>query len=549
MKSLKVIARLARRALPLVGIAAAGLAVFPGMARAQDGGFTGSSGYGISLASTVVQRYYPNSTTNAYPFRAANLNPNDINFQDCEDNIHLVFNMLETGGTAGGSSQDILQVWAGTTDCTQTTARSGAESPFCWQVAAAQLFVLNGTFDIYARQLTRYIDTTLDSVPNSGNPPSDPAGAPESACHTQTSSGQVALNIYFMFLPNTGDATPDASFSYSLNADLVGPLAPYNLTVGIGDQLLLLNWSSQIDSTIQGFNIYAQDQGANGLGIGSEGGATTVTTPIYCHQSGSTSCPDASGLDGATDSTTSADACTTTFSDASAYTEVLDATSYSSMSDADLAAIGCVRSSPVKGVSTGQLNGGACSSTVLVDKFTSNVSITTTEDDGGTTVDGAVTSTVTSVDGAGATGLVGISEIDASVYGVGNVGGNTTSSFNVENLANGDRLINGHQYAIAVAAYDDDGNVGLLSNLVCQTPEPIVDFWDRYTADGGTAGGGFCALEAPGVPVAGSMFGMGVGVAIVALARRRRRRNHSTGSFGCPRSPKCQPSGWHGENS
>jgi hypothetical protein len=494
------------------------------VAHAQDGGFTGSSGYGISLANSVVQRYYPNSSTNAYPFRAANLNPNDINFQDCEDDIHLVFTLLETGGSTG-DAPDILQVWAGTTDCTQTTARSGAESPFCWQVAGAQEFITTTSFDIYARTLTRYIDSTLDAVPNSGNPVS--ASQPESACHTQTSSGQVAMNIYFMFLPNTGDAAPDAYLAYPLNADLVGPLAPYNLTAGIGDQLLLLNWSSQIDSTIQGFNIYAQDQGANGLGVGAEGGATAVTTPIYCHQGGTTTCGDSGGAaDDAADSTSPVDACTTTYSDASAYTEVLDATSYSSMSDADLASLGCVRSSPVKGVSTGQLNGGACTSSVLVDKFTSNVTITATEEGGVDGVDAAVTPIVTSLDGAGgATGLVGISEIDASVYGVGNVGGNTTSSFNVETLPNGQRLVNGHQYALAVAAYDDDGNVGLLSNLVCQTPEPIIDFWDRYTTDGGTAGGGFCALQAPGVPVAGSMFGMGVGVAMVAFARRRRRRN------------------------
>jgi hypothetical protein len=519
-----LVARFALRALAAllrVGIAAVGLAWFcPATAHAQEGGVTGSSGYGISLPSSVVQRYYPENE-DPYPVRAPNLNPNDINFQDCEDNIHLVFNVSETGGDAT-SAPDILQVWAGTTDCTLTSARGGGVSPFCWQVAPAQYFTATATFDIYARNLTRYIDSTPSSVPNGGNPVVGP-GQVESACHTQTSSGQVALNIYFMFLPNTGDATPDASLSYSLNVDLVGPLAPYNLTAGIGDQLLLLNWSSQIDPTIQGFNIYAEDQGTNGLAVGPEGGATTVTTPIYCQENGATTCVDSGG---AADDASGVDACTTTYSDASGYSEVLDASSYSGLSDADLASLGCIRSSPVKGITTGQLNGPACTSSVLVDKFTSNVTLTTTEEGGISDVDGGViTPIVTSVDGAGATGLVGISEIDASAYGVGNVGGNTTSSFNVETLPSGMRLIDGHQYAIAVAAYDDDGNVGLLSNLVCQTPAPIVDFWDRYAVAGGTAGGGFCALQAPGVPVAGSMFGMGVGVAMVAFLRRRRRTN------------------------
>jgi hypothetical protein len=522
-------ARRRLRLLGLLGLMSLGISL-PRTAHAQDGGSSSSSGYGISLASSVVPRYYPQGTTNAYayPFRAANLNPNDINFQDCEDDIQLTFSLLESGGGTT-DAPDILQVWAGTTDCTQTTARSGAESPFCWQVAVAEQFNQTATIDIFARSLTRYIDSTLSSVPNDGNPVIGP-NQPESACHTQTSSGQVALNIYFMFLPNTGDATPDASYTYSLNADLVGPLAPYNLTAGIGQQLLLLNWSSQVDPTIQGFQIFAEDQGPNGLGLGMEAGAATLNTPIYCHQSGATTCVDSgiTGDDSGIDATLASDAdCTTTFSDASAYTEILDATAYSGLSDADLATMGCVRSSPVKGVTTGQLGGGACTSTVLVDKFTSNVTLTESLDGGESAVDGeVVTPIVTTVDGAGsATGLVGISEIDASVYGVGNVGGNTTSSFNIQTLPNGQPLIDGHQYAVAVAAYDDDGNVGLLSNLVCQTPEPIVDFWDRYSADGGTAGGGFCALEAPGAPVAGSVFGVGVGVAVVAFARRRRRRN------------------------
>jgi hypothetical protein len=517
-----------KRALGLIGGAAlvSLVAMSPRTAHAQltgSGTGIGSSGssYGISLASTVVQRYYPNSDTKLYPFRNANLNPNDINYQDCEDDIHLVFNLIESGGSTT-SSPDILEIWAGTTDCTQTTARSGAESPFCWQVAGGQQFVLNAQVDIYARVLTRYVDSTLNAVPNGGATISP--SQPESACHTQTSTGQVALNIYFMFLPNTGDAVPDASLAYPLNIDLVGPLAPYNLTAGIGEKLLLLNWNDQIDPTIAGFNVYAEDQGANGLGLGTEAGAAMLNTPIYCHQGGgTTTCADA-GLSG--EGGSSVDACTTSYSDSSAYSEVPDAAGYANLSDAALEEMGCTRGSPVMGVSTGQIGGGSCTSSVLVDKFTANVSLTTTTDDAGNTVaDGSViTPIVTTVEGGAATGLVGISTV-ADAYAVGNLGGNTSTSFNVQTLSNGQSLIDGHQYAVAVAAYDDDGNVGLLSNLYCQTPEPIIDFWDRYAGDGGTAGGGYCALQAAGVPVAGSVFGVGVGVAIVAFARRRRRRN------------------------
>jgi hypothetical protein len=531
-------ATISRRAL--AGLFAVGVALsVPGAAHAQligSGTGTGTtSGYGVTINPTVP-RFYPNGVT-TYNYRAANLNPNDVNYQDCEDNIILQFNVLESG-IGATDAPDILQIWAGTTDCTQTTARSGGVSPFCWQVAAAQAPTQTATVNIFARSLTRYIDTALSTVPNDGNPVIG-ANQPESACHTQTSSGQVATSIYFMFLPNAGDATPDASTSYALNIDLVGPLNPTNLNVGIGDTLLIPGWTAQVDPTIVGFRVYAQDQGPGGLGLFAEAGSAVQTTPVYCRASSGTQvCADAgnASIDGAiTDATLSiADAqCTTVFPDGSAYTEVPDASGYADLSDASLASMGCKRGGENNSVTTAQLGGGSCTSSVLVNKFSSSVTETATSLDGGSTIiDGAVISTgvtTTTVDGAliGATVGVGISQID-SKYQVADVGNTTTSEPILSALlpdGGTGPLINGHQYAIAVAAYDDDGNVGLVSNLFCQTPEPVIDFWDRYEADGGKAGGGFCALEGPGIPVAGSVFGMGVGAAALVFARRRRRRN------------------------
>jgi len=198
-----------------------------------------------------------------------------------------------------------------------------------------------------------------------------------------------------------------------------------------------------------------------------------------------------------------------------------------------LAAQGCQRGSPVLSSNTQQQvgTGGTCSSTVLVDYFSTAVTNTTATIDGGTGIADGGTALTSATDAASIGGLaaVGISEIDAATYGVGNVGGNTTSSYTITSIryADGDAgpLINGHQYAVAVAAYDDDQNTGILSNLGCQTPEPVTDFWDSYQDDGGRAGGAYCALKAPAAPVAGSVFGMGVGVAAIAYGRRRRRRN------------------------
>ena len=372
------------------------------------------NGYSVSFASSVVQRFYPDSSTKEYPFRPVNLNPNDINFQDCEDNIHLLFNMLEGG--SGGS--DILQVWAGTTDCTQATARTGAEGPFCWQVAPAQEFVENATIDIYARSLTRYVDSTLQAPPNGGDFIGN--NEPESACRTQTSLGGVPLSIYFMFVPKAEGATPDASFVYALDAALVGPPAPTNVLVAeTGDASLAVDWSPPVDPDVQGFQVFVVDNGVAGTGAGDAGG-------------------------------------------------------------------------------------GECASNVFVDTWKRNVSLPS----GGGTV------------------AAGISEVDASRYLGGAVGGGANAaSFDVTALPGNTPIVAGHRYAVAVAAYDVDGNTGLLSAVGCETAvaDPSGSSTSGGSTDGGGTGAGGCAMGRVGSPATGSALGVTFGAAFLALARRRRR--------------------------
>jgi hypothetical protein len=526
---------LGRRFLgPAVGLGLASLVTaLPRTAMAQFGDGGSSSSMGISINPTV-KRFYPDGVT-SYNFRAANFNPNDINFQDCNDNIILQFSLNLTGLP----TTDTIEVWAGSTDCSQSSAREESTGPYCWQVAQRGGFAnsITSVGNIYVRNITQYLDnaTTLHPYPVTSVPNID-------ACHTQTTSGAVQLSLYFIFLSNDG-ITADTYTTYGQNVDMVGPLPPtLQVPIGIGDGILLLNWTAQIDSTIQGFQIYAQDQGPGGLGLLGDASASVVSTPIYCKVGGASVCKDAgikhldAASDGASEASTSSvvdGGCTTEYPDGAAYTEVTDASGLASMTDADLAAQGCQRSAPVISSTTQQQGaaGGTCSSTALVDYFTTSVANTTATVDGGTTVVDGSTTIVSATDASAVAGsaAVGISEIDAAVYGVGNVGGNMTSSYIITSVRypDGDAgpLINGHQYAVAVAAYDDDQNVGILSNLGCQTPEPVVDFWDKYKDDGGLAGGGFCALKAPAAPVAGSVFGMGVGVAAIAYGRRRRRRN------------------------
>lgn len=107
-------------------------------------------------------------------------------------------------------------------------------------------------------------------------------------------------------------------------------------------------------------------------------------------------------------------------------------------------------------------------------------------------------------------------------YQCGSLTGNTGSALIADNVG-GAPLENFKEYAVAIAAIDQFGNVGPLSSVFCETPEPTTDFWENYKNAGGAAGGGICSVDGAGLPV-GSITVMSVfGLAALGTLRRRRR--------------------------
>jgi hypothetical protein len=93
-------------------------------------------------------------------------------------------------------------------------------------------------------------------------------------------------------------------------------------------------------------------------------------------------------------------------------------------------------------------------------------------------------------------------------------------------------LVDGQGYAVAIAGVDQWGNSGLLSSYDCAEPRPITDFFGAYQDAGGLAGGGFCAVSAPGrKPASGDesgvfplLFGLFGAVGGAAVTRRLVRK-------------------------
>lgn len=432
----------------------------------------------------VVPRYVGATDSNAdlFPYRAQNLQPSWINYNDCSSNIRLQFTIT----VSGLPCSDTIQVWAGTTDCTQVSARqANSGATHCWPVTPTGAFAMqaSSTGDIRAQDIVAFVTNP--------EPPTIYSPSGVGACQSQASPGGVSLSMYFMAIEADGQTVDGTAAEYDFGADLVGPYPPSNITAGVGENLIVVNWTPAVDSTIQGFNIYCQDQGA----IVTDAGAGVPEATLVCPETSVSTVPEADldgEVDGEADSSTPTDA-------GCHYVNLIDA---------------------------GGANGSSCVSNALKNEFV--IGQTPTFDAGDASlvvpqIDGAAEASTTGT-------AVGISDIPG-MYLCGQVGGNTTSSYTVQQFTDSGPMIrDGVQYAVTVAATDGTGNTGIIGNLSCVIPSPVIDFWTAYTSDackGDSAlcpGGGFCALEGAGMPVGGSLFGLGMGAAALAMARRRRRR-------------------------
>jgi hypothetical protein len=507
--------------------------------------------------------------------RPQNLNPEGVNFTDCEQDLRMDFTLILSGFSAGDSAS--VEAWAGTTDCTQDTNRVSTAGTLhaCWQVAGFYGPVLATTsqtitMSVYARDVLRYSAQPING--NTDTQTYDPSfnygASGESSCHVQTSDAAVPISIYFIPVNSTANAIGTA-YMYALSTDLVAPPPPAINSLQTGDTLLTINWTSPgTDPDIVGYAVYSDPQAGGATTGGCSCGSSVGTGANSYVGDGAVSLEDATSgnrcmeaevdgeSDGASDGPSDAPGSptleaaivkleepheiipfVTDADDPDAEDLEGAAPAEASTDGATEAGDGGVEGgaeaggtvvdsglppdcNPVNVGGSGDGGASSCADLLLTShQFIVNGSSTVTEADGAVVEVEASTTTAVDVDGGLEEGGVvlsggGISEIPLQ-YKAGEIDSVTATSLTLTGLTNG------VTYHVAVTSIDGSGNVGPVSVLQCGKPGAVNDFWQSYKDDGGGASG--CALESGGNAQTGSVFGLGMFAAAAALLRRRRR--------------------------
>jgi hypothetical protein len=452
-----------RRWLFAASLVVAVLLVLPQAARAQSVKPT---------QGAVIQETLPGGQATVHP---NNVDATWISYADCENDVRVVVPLTLAPDSSGSFSGYQLQAWASSAADCVLAANRGGTAGLCWQALGSDIQPGPSiTVPVHVRDMVKFLGTS-----SAGIDPDYPS-AGEDACHAITTSGAVPLTLQFVWFH--GPANAVNSLQVGLNVEMIGPAPPSGVDAGIGDGLLRLSWTPQNDPTTKGFNIFIDPlpghEGPQQPADASEAASTTDSGSGHQVQV----CQEGGVTDGGLDDT--GDVIEIPVDGGCVTETVLDA-------------------EPVPTAST------TCPSTILVSGVTGTGTGTPspTGDSGNAASEAGTTVTVT--------GTAPSAAALALVYQT--IGDGTATSATIAGLKDG------FNYTVAISAIDNLNDNGPLSVPACQIPQPIDDFWKKYTAAGGQAGGGFCALEGPGVPVSGSIFSIGMAAAAFAWARRRRR--------------------------
>jgi MYXO-CTERM domain-containing protein len=195
----------------------------------------------------------------AAPTRDLGRNSNGISFDDCEKDVSLEFTLAIA--IANLPTADVLQVWAGFEDCTQTAARAPATGT-CQPVSIARpIQSTTMTVAIRGRDLAA-IQGQASPAGSGGVAPGFETSTNDASCFAQRSSAGAVMNIAFIaFTPGASDADSTARYKppsseAAIIVDTVGPLPPTAGVIERAATSTLLTWTPSGDVDTWGFRAF-----------------------------------------------------------------------------------------------------------------------------------------------------------------------------------------------------------------------------------------------------------------------------------------------------
>ena len=426
------------------------------------------------------------------PIRGPGQLPHWISRSDClaEDNIYFTVTLAVYSGLT-------LQVWAANqgVDCTPPEQRQGTAAQ-CWNVYSAPATLQITTVKIKATDIVARV------LPGTTPPSTDI----RDICTSSSAPKGQQLSLMFMFVTSGTQIAGTPQTWTDIGYDIAPPAPPTGVTASPGETRLHMTWTQNADGDTFAYNFYCDPPPGSVL---PDGGLK----PLRAFPSWGTvsQALDTGGTFGAGGFSFGAGG----FSLGTGGFSL--GTGGFSLGTGGFS-LGTGGFSLDTGGFSGALGsggfGGIISSGGIAGAVSAGGSAGTSTGSGGTPTSSCNASSVL-LPGLDPTYPNSLgSYICGSVSGIG-----ISTSGTVENLAND------VQYAVAMSAVDQIGNVGVLSGQACGTPANVTDFFELYRAAGGKGGGGLCALSrVPGRAAAGVVTAAGLLAFAGALRRARRRR-------------------------
>jgi hypothetical protein len=427
------------------------------------------------------------------PIRPTGQQPHWISQSDC-----LAKDVISFPITMTGYLSYTLQVWAGNqgTDCSPANQRQAGGAATCWLVYSAPATASPTTIHVSA------IDIVARNTPDVATPLGYPAAC---AAANSPPAGQQ-LTLMFMLI-SSGTSIVGSPVSWNdIGYDTAPPSGASNVAAASGETRVHLTWTDAIDSDIRSYKFYCDPPPGSVL---ADGGLKIQGPPLGTLDFG----------DGGSFFGTGGDL---SFGLGGSFGNGGTGSLLGSGGTFFGAGGGSLISAGGSFFGTGG-TGGIGGDTSLGGTGGTIVGGGTVVDTGGTT---AVTATNCSADSVLQPGVnpTNPDANDPSATLTGYECGSVTGI--IANNGTVSHLVNNVNYVFSVAAVDQVGNVGVLSQNACATPVNVTDFFELYKEAGGKAGGGICSMSFSQNPArTGILFAGGL-LALAGVARRARRRQN-----------------------